>query len=279
MTTNPIFNYGAESATQQMYEDLQIQAIQFAGHDLSYIPRQINNLDQILGEDIGSSFTESYVVEMYVENAEGFEGKDLFQKFGVEIRDDVTFVVARKRWNDVVAAATDLIRPREGDLIYVPFAKALFEINEVVHEEPFYQLKYLPVYKLNCSLFRYNDEAINVDETGLIDSGFSGSQQLTLVAPRAFQVGEEVQQLVGTVTVSGTVVSVDGSEVVVGNISSDSANLVLFGAGPIEGLVSLLEGVVEEVAMWDPMFGDNDVIEEESTFFTDFDPNRPFGDF
>lgn len=280
MGTNPLFKTDTAPETQAIYEELIIQAIQARGNDVFYVPRQVNNLDSFFGEDIASSFTTSFGIEMYVETAEGFEGQDLFQKFGVEVRDDVTFVVSKSRWNTVVGTPMNYIRPREGDLVYAPFAKALFEINEVMHEEPFYQLGQLPVYKLYCSLFKYNDEVIDIGEdSGFTGSNFTGTQQLTMAAARAFQEGEELEQLVGTTTVTGRVVSVSGVNVVVGNISSDSETLTLFTAGPISGNVSNLTGTVASVATYDAIYGENDIIEAEADVFAPFDPNRPFGDF
>jgi len=102
---------------------------------------------------------------MYIENIEGFDGEgDLFSRFGVEIRDEATFVVARKRWSQTVGKYQNEIssvRPNEGDLIYLPLTKKLFQINHVEHEQPFYQLGNLPLYKMRCQLFEYNDENLN----------------------------------------------------------------------------------------------------------------------
>ena len=101
-------------------------------------------------------FNDAYKIEMYIENTEGFDGEgDIVTKFGVEIRDQATFVVARKRWSAQVKhydSEITAIRPLEGDLIYLPFAKKLFQIMRVEHESPFYQLKNVPVYRLFCEL-------------------------------------------------------------------------------------------------------------------------------
>ena len=102
---------------------------------------------------------------MFIENVEGFEGEgDLFTKFGVEIRDEATFVVARKRWNTTVGKNDNQItgeRPREGDLLYLPMSNKLFEVMHVEHEQPFYQLSNLPVFKLRATLYEYNDEDLD----------------------------------------------------------------------------------------------------------------------
>ena len=129
------------------------------------MPRTIINEDRILGEDVPSRFNNGYKIEMYIENVEGFDGEgDLFTKFGVEIRDEATFVVARKRWNTTVGKNDNQItgeRPREGDLLYLPMSNKLFEVMHVEHEQPFYQLANLPTFKLRAQLFEYTGEDLD----------------------------------------------------------------------------------------------------------------------
>ena len=135
------------------------------GQDVYYIPRDIVNEDKIFGDDVPSRFNSAYKVEMYIENTDGFDGDgDLFTKFGVEIRDQATFVLARKRWTQTVSRYDNdinSIRPLEGDLIYLPLSNSLFQIMHVEHEQPFYQLSNLPTYKMRCELFEYNDEDLD----------------------------------------------------------------------------------------------------------------------
>jgi hypothetical protein len=107
---------------------------------------------------------------MYVENTDGFEGEqDIIRKFGVELRDDVSLVVSKTRWQKVLEAENNLIvtsRPNEGDLIWFPVVNAFFEIQFVEHEQPFYQIQDVPVYKLKCTKWEYSSEEIS---TGLYD--------------------------------------------------------------------------------------------------------------
>lgn len=155
---------------QLLYEDLIVEAMKIYGHDLYYMPRDLVAVDAVFKEDPVSNFNSSYRVEMYVENLDGFDGEgDLFSKFGVEIRDSVTLVLSKRRWNQTVKKYDNEItssRPIEGDLVYAPFAKKLFQIMHVEHEQPFYQLNNLPIFKLRCELFEYTDE--NFD-TGIED--------------------------------------------------------------------------------------------------------------
>ena len=164
MATNLYFSQKVKSE-QNLYEDIVIESLKMYGQNVLYLPRDLVNEDSIFKDDPVSSFNSSYMIEMYIENTEGFEGEgDLFTRFGVEIRDEATFVVARKRWEQTVQRydnEIESVRPSEGDLIYLPLSKSLFQISHVEHEMPFYQLSNLPVYKLRCQLFEYTGEDLD----------------------------------------------------------------------------------------------------------------------
>ena len=164
MSTNVYFSKGTPNE-QHLYEDLAIEAIQIYGHDVFYIPRTLVNKDELFGEDALSRFDDAYGIEMWMETQEGYEGeKELVSRFGLEIRDETTFVVSRRRWDNTVSSDANLIvstRPDEGDLIYMPTVKKLFEISFVDHDDPFYQIDNLPVYKLYCRTFEYSSEVLD----------------------------------------------------------------------------------------------------------------------
>jgi len=161
MPRNVYFSQGS-IPEQQMFEDIMIESLKIYGQETYYLPRKIITRDMILNEDRESQFDDAYMIEMYIEDIEGFGGEgNLMSKFGIEIRDEVTFIVARRSWNKLVGTwnnTVDNFRPNEGDLIYLPLSGSLFEISFVEHEQPFYQLKNLPTYKLQCRLFEYNQE-------------------------------------------------------------------------------------------------------------------------
>ena len=167
---NLYFSAGARSE-QNLYEDLIIESIKIYGQDLYYLPRDLVNVDDVFREDPVSKFNSNYLLEMYVDNIDGFDGEgDLFTKFGVEIRDQVTFTVAKRRWQQTVMRYDNEIqgiRPLEGDLVFTPFSKKMFQIMHVEHEQPFYQLNNLPVFKLQCELFEYNDEDFDVNNDAI----------------------------------------------------------------------------------------------------------------
>ena len=185
MATNLYFSQKVRSE-QNLYEDIVIESLKMYGQDVYYLPRDLVNEDTIFGDDIPSTFNSAHKIEMYIENVEGFDGEgDLFTRFGVEIRDEATFVVSRRRWIQQVQrmdSEVTSVRPLEGDLIYLPLSNSLFQIMHVEHEQPFYQISNLPVYKLRAQLFEYNDEDLdtNIDVIDDIERRYAYSYDLTL---------------------------------------------------------------------------------------------------
>jgi hypothetical protein len=178
MAINPYFyNNGNE---QNLVEDVTIEIIKATGQDCLYIPREYLQIDKIFGEDPGSSFTKTYPIEMYLVSYKGFEGTDIITQFGIEIKDKVNLVVARKRFKEEITYRnTSITRPREGDLIFFPTSKSLFEINFVEHENPFYPLGKLYSYSITAELFTYSYEKIDtsvdsVDTVADVTKGLSG---------------------------------------------------------------------------------------------------------
>ena len=173
MAVNHHFQGGngiGNDAEKRLHENLIIEGLKIYGFDCYYLPRTLVNQDLILGEDVASRFNASYLLEMYMETTEGFQGEqELVSKFGLEIREDTTFTIAKRRWEDAVGDQATLIksgRPNEGDLVYFPLMNSFFEIQFVEDQEPFFQLGNLPVYKLRCTRFEYASERI---DTGVSD--------------------------------------------------------------------------------------------------------------
>ena len=209
MATNKYIRQGVRSE-QSLYEDLTIESLKFYGQDVYYLPRTIVNEDRILGDDIPSKFSNAYKIEMYIENTDGFDGEgDLFAKFGVEIRDQATFVLARRRWEQTIANIDneiDGIRPREGDLIWLPLSRSMFQIMKVEHEDPFYQLNNLVTYKMQCELFEFNDEDFDTDIEVIDDIVTENAYQwiLTLIPPTtATATATALAERVNSITLTG----------------------------------------------------------------------------
>lgn len=163
-TTNVYFSHGTRNE-QYLVEDLIIESLKIYGNEMFYIPRTLVAKDDILGEDRLSEFKHLYPIEMYFENVDSFDGQGAFiQKFGLMMEQSATLVVSRRRWEQMIGRfgqTTIPTRPNEGDLIYFPLTKGLFEIKFVKHQDPFYQLGKLYVYKLQVELFQYASERID----------------------------------------------------------------------------------------------------------------------
>jgi hypothetical protein len=187
MATNPYFkDYSGE---QSLVEDLTVEIIKTMGRDVVYIPRDKFKQDLLFGEQWGTFFKTGIPIEMYIDSVVGFEGQgDITTKFGIEIKDNINLTVARKRFTEEIQTRVpELTRPREGDLIFFPLAKALFEINFVEHENPFYSLGKLYSYRLTCELFTYNEEAVrtgntDIDSIETYEHGMTGeNEEITLL--------------------------------------------------------------------------------------------------
>lgn len=156
MATNFYLDHYQNRSEQTLIEDLTIEAIKMYGVDMIYMPRETIERDDIFGEDIITKFDANFMVEMYVETVDGFEGgQDVLAKFGLQIVDQATFILSKRRFEETVHGK---VRPMEGDLIYFPLSNSIFEVNHVEHENPFYQLGKLHTYKLTVELFTHSHE-------------------------------------------------------------------------------------------------------------------------
>jgi len=165
MTTSVYFNYFENTSEQALHQDLIIESIKNFGIDVYYMPRTLINEDILYGEDTISEFTNAHLIEMYVKSVDGFEGDgDFISRFGLEIRDQVIFSVARRRFDNLDINSQD--RPLEGDIIFLPLNKKIYEVRFVEHESMFYQFGKLPIFDLTCELFQYDDQKI---DTGIAD--------------------------------------------------------------------------------------------------------------
>lgn len=290
MATNPYFSYKVKSE-QSLIQDLIIESIKFYGQDVYYLPREIVNKDPILLDDVPSRFSKSYKIEMYIENPEGWDGEgDIFTKFGVELRDQGTFIVARKRWKELIGQRLieNNFRPREGDLIYLDLSKSIFEIKKVETESPFYQLSQLPIFRMQCELFEYNDEDFDTGISDIDSIEYYGTYQYKLTldsSSSGYVVGEIVRQTFS-----------DSDYVMEGEVVhwSDSDNVLkLAHVGASDGdfhsfstnhtLVGLTSGSVTTPTLVEQLQNiDNENQAEKfdnfETDFMDFSERNPFGD-
>ena len=152
---------------QMVLEDLVEESIKIWGHEFYYVPRNLIAKDEILGEDRLSTFKDAYPLEMYVETPQGFVGQGEFiSKFGLYIEQSIQVSVSKRRWRELVSRNKKTIledRPAEGDLVYYPITKRLFEIKYVEKETNFFQLGSLPTWKMTIELFQYASEKIDTN--------------------------------------------------------------------------------------------------------------------
>ena len=187
MATNFYFQSGNTSGTtneQRLIEDLIIESVKIYGHDVYYLPRTSVDQDEILGEDVLSRFDNAYPLEMFLTNIQGWDGDgELFTKFGISVTDQATFVVSKRRWEDVVGSQPAEVlqlplRPAEGDLIYFPKTDSMFEIKFVQHLDPFYQLGKFYIYSMQCELYQYSSEEFNTGVAEIDDGEPVASQNV-----------------------------------------------------------------------------------------------------
>jgi len=290
MARNVYFSDRVKSE-QDLYEDLVIESLKIYGNDVYYLPRSIVSEDRILGDDIPAKFSNAYKLEMYIETIDGFGGDgSLFQKFGIEIRDQATFIVARRRWQETVSSYSNEISgdlPEEGDLIYLPLTKSLFQIMHVEREMPFYQLSNLNVVRLECELFEYNDEDL---DTGIIEIddietlGFEVMLQLDSdsngIAPI---VGDTITHTLNDGTrLSAEVFKWDAArqQIFVGHIGADDGKYHMFDVGDV--ITSQQTPASRIIRGVDDILNDannhNDAFDSDVDPFLVFDEQNPFGD-
>ena len=274
MPTNVYFDTGTRPE-QTLYEDLMIEQLKIYGQDVFNIPRTLVKEDNLFGEDTLSKFGDAYLIEMYFENVEGYEGeKEIMSKFGLQMNEDVTFVVARRRFEQLVSHDSNLIvktRPNEGDLVYFPKVKKIFEITFVDHDDPFYQVHNVPAFKLKCKTFEYSSEDL---DTGITEID-------------AIETANSLDQLVYQITMeqSSTTTYNEGLELEdgTGNLEQEGSTDNLIGENETGGDQIVLETgdyIIQEGYVVDTIDENamNDFFETQDDNIIDFTESNPFGD-
>jgi len=219
---NPFFQQGSRSE-QNLIQDLINEQLRMYGVEVYYLPRKYISQKTVLKEVVESKFDDSYPIEAYIENYDGYQDNTtILSKFGIQSTQELTVIISQERFETYISPLLKnepnvklSTRPKEGDLIYFPLGDRLFEIKFVEHEQPFYQLQKNYVYTLKCELFRYEDE--------IIDTGNS-------------EIDDILEPIEG----------VDGTSVLVGAIQT----LALVGVGiTASALTSLVNGAIRNIAV------------------------------
>jgi len=178
-TTSFFFNNFSSASEQRLLNDLSVEMIRIHGIEAYYMNRTHVNIDYLFMSDPLSKFEHAIPLEMYIKNFSSYQGEgDMLSKFGITMADQITLSVSRTRFTEDIGSIYDLIRPNEGDLIYIPMTKSLFEVKFVEHESNFYQTGSLQYYDLKCERFNYNSERLDtgVSEIDAIETKYSAVQ-------------------------------------------------------------------------------------------------------
>jgi len=192
MATSLYFNNIGASNEQNLIEDLIVESIKIHGIDMYYIPRTTINRDDVLREGETYSFGTAVGIEMYVKNVNGMMGEGEFlSKFGLEVRDQMVLVVAQRSFANEITIQNARPRPFEGDLIWFPLTRSVYQIKFVNKKPIFYQLGALQVYELTVELFEFSSESFNTG-IGEIDSLYSSMSMVTNDYTMLTETGNEL---------------------------------------------------------------------------------------
>lgn len=168
MSTNLYFNNFGASQEQDLIESLIVESIKIYGLDMYYMKRTIDNRSATWNESTLTSFNSAILVEMYIKNVDGFQGDGEFlSKFGVEVRDQITFTMAMRTFDTEVGSITHESRPIEGNCIWFPLIETLYQIKFVNKRAIFYQLGALQIYDIVCELYEGNSDKFNTGIAGI----------------------------------------------------------------------------------------------------------------
>lgn len=317
MATNFYFQpFPQDQITQEqlLVEDLVIEAIGIYGMDVYYLPRTSRNADgedQLFGEDTLKQFVSAHPLEIYLENVTGMDGEgDFVSKFGLEIRDELSVLVSRRKFKysvgatnynrprigDIVATENNApTRPREGDLIYVPLVQNFFEISFVEHENDqamYYTLGRgrggnVYVYALKLKQFVFSDEIIETGKQEIDDQAFDLYRKTRLSVPLSgdgrFIPGEIIYQgaSLDTATAQAIVHTWDPArhvDVIRVQGTFQSGTIL---KGETSGAEWSMDEPANNLITTDNIFedmADNQILETEGSSIIDFSENNPFGE-
>jgi hypothetical protein len=287
MATNPYFNlHGTNTPEQRLIENLIIESIKTYGTDVYYCPRTLNDEDTLMGEDNTSSYNSAHTIEMYIKSVDGFEGEgDFISKFGLQIKDQITFTVAKRRWAELnVQGEGRAESPAEGDLIYFPMTEAIFQVMFIEDESIFYQTGGLQTYDLLCELFYYSDQNLNtgIEAIDKVEREQSYSIAFTLnTGSGNYTIGETVYQgaSLGAATVKGEVAKWDaGSKILtLMNMTGNFSGTVNIIGDSSSASYSITSFDAQESAADTQATATNKEIEAAADAIIDFTEGNPFG--
>ena len=313
MAVNKHFHTNGVSAIaseQSLYADLVTEAIHHRGHSVYYLDRTLVAEDNVLGEDSLSKFNKQSLIEMYMEDSGGgFAGeRELMSQFGLQNLSEATFVVSKTKFQEKTKQiqlesgtdspesgsvqlesgtvtdstisyilnetdATDSDRPFEGDAIYHPVLKKLFQINFVDHDDPFNQLDSNPVYKMRCRLFDYSSDELSTGITeidAIADDLSISNSDFQFTLERTSIIGNPITLDFSEVDLSSDV-TLDQTQILVDPNSFGETILLENGSFLISEEYIIGDGVTDKTAQ-------NELFETLDDTVLDFSESNPFGD-
>ena len=219
MPLSPFFLNGSPSE-QRLVQDLVNEHLTLFGQDVLYLPRRIVNENTVIREITASKFDDSFRLEAYLVNTDGFgTPSDVLTKFGVSAQDEITLVVSKERYDDFISPFVKLFpegdrknanTPNEGDLIYLPLDNTLFEIKYIERKVPFYQVNELFMYEFRCEIYQPEDEVIDLPD-GLTDVNGEDIDEQMITAGQVITLimeNEKTQNAEATVSLASTITGV-----------------------------------------------------------------------
>ena len=287
MATNPYFNHhGTNTPENRLIENLMIESIKTYGIDVYYLPRTLNNEDTLLGEDASASYNSAHTIEMYIKTVDGFEGSgDFIAKWGLQIKDQITFTVAKRRWQELGLSTDGRAKiPHEGDLIYFPITKAIFQILFIEDEAIFYQTGQLQSYDMLCEMFTYSDQKFDtgIDVLDAIERSHSYSIDFTMdTGSGNYTVGERVYQgaSLAAATVKGEVGSWNSTDKILNllNMTGNFSGTVNIIGDSSSASYSISSFDAQQSAANTAATSSNVEIEAAADAIIDFTEGNPFG--
>jgi hypothetical protein len=228
MALNPFFLQGS-SSEQFLMQDLINEQLKIYVIDVYYLPRKILNLDNVLREAETSKFDDSFMIEAYLDNYEGYTpGSDIMSKFGLRLKNEINLIISKERFEDFIGPFISGLnqglqdetltgfetllakRPSEGDLIFFPLGERLFEIKRVEFEKPFYQLGKNYVFELQCELYEYENEVIDTS-IDVVDKTVEDEGYITTLNLSSSVINAEATASIGDGIVSRIILNDDGN--------------------------------------------------------------------
>ena len=285
MPTSPYFPqyYGGYSGEQDLIQDLVDEQIKLFGTDIYYLPRTIlkeNTLDDI----IYSKFEEQFQIEMYLQNVEGFGDSEFISKFGLKVTDEIKFIVSQRRWIQEATANNykSTIRPLEGDLLFFPLTKDLYEIKFVEVEAAFHQFGKLQFYQITAEIYEMGNEKIDtgIDDIELIESILTPAIDIVMLAGSDTVDYEEGETITGSI--SGFTAEVSRWDSVTRTLTVITRTGTFVEEETLLGSASNANWEVESFrTQEDPNteYDQNKYLQDESDEVLDFSEKNPFGEY